>query len=86
MAKKTILKTFAIGILTVLLPIFSILPTYADGKFSVSPMNQKIILTPGETYRGSFKVTNPAENTADFTYTAKTTPFYVDDNYDIIQL
>ena len=56
----------------------------ADGQFSVSPMNQKVVLTPGETYDGSFKITNPATNALDFSYTASVTPFYVDDDYRII--
>lgn len=76
-------------ILTILFSIISLalcstFTAYADGKFSVSPMNQKIILTPGETYQGSFKVTNPGTNTANFAYKAAVTPFYVNDNYDIV--
>ena len=54
---------------------------HAENLFSVSPMNQKIVLTPGETYRGSFKLTNPASSDSNFDYQAKVTPFFVSENY-----
>ena len=47
-------------------------------------MNQKIVLTPGETYRGSFKVANPATNANDFSYKAAVSPFYVSEDYEPI--
>lgn len=53
-------------------------------QFSVSPMNQKIILNPGETYEGSFKVTNPNDSEMDFHYVTSVEPFYVDDNYEAV--
>lgn len=82
--KHLILKNLIMVLFIVPLTLCNILTAYADGKFSVSPMNQKIILTPGETYRSSFKVTNPGTNTANFAYKADVTPFYVNDNYEII--
>lgn len=60
---------------------------YADSEsgygFGVSPMKEKIILNPGETYSGSFKVTNPAKNTEDFSYVVSVSPVFVDENYNI---
>jgi hypothetical protein len=84
MAKKSIFKTLTAGILAMVLILCNTLTTYADGKFSVSPMNQKIVLIPGEVYRGSFKITNPADSATDFAYIAKATPFYVNDSYEIL--
>lgn len=37
---------------------------------TVSPMNQRIVLTPGETYQSSIKVSNPASATQPLKYTA----------------
>ncbi len=50
--------------------------------FSVSPMNERIILNPGEVYEGSFKVSNPASSEDDFSYIVEVKPFDVDENYN----
>lgn len=50
--------------------------TYAEGENStgsqmtVSPMNQKIILTPGESYQGAIKVSNPNSSTQNLKFSA----------------
>ncbi len=49
----------------------------------MSPLNQSILLTAGENYRGSFKITNPSVNDIDFKYEVTVEPFYVDDDYNI---
>ena len=54
----------------------------AEARFSVSPMNQKIVLTAGETYYGSFKVTNPDVSDAIFEYELGIKPFTVSDEYN----
>lgn len=79
------IKKILCGILAISFTIFgSWANVSADGAFSVSPMNQKIILNPGESYNGSFTITNPQSNLSDFEYTATVIPFYVDESYDII--
>ena len=44
--------------------------------FSVSPMFQNVSLVPGETYYGTFKITNPNTNTTDFYYVLSVQPFF----------
>ena len=51
--------------------------------FTVSPMSQKIQLKPGETYRGSIMVANPAAATEDFYYKVEINPFTITgDDYE----
>ena len=52
--------------------------TFAEGtgtSIFVSPMTQKIILTPGETYTGAIVVSNGNSATADLEYTAKVSSY-----------
>ncbi len=81
--KKRILKLFVL-VVCVIIGGTNISSAYADNDFLVSPMNQKIILSPGERYTGSFKVTNPGTNTSNFAYSLAVVPFYVDEDYQII--
>ena len=48
--------------------------------FSVSPMKQNIVLNPGDSFRGTFTVSNPASSQEDFKYTVTISPFYVKDD------
>lgn len=83
---KTKLKTLTLGIFSAVFLAVScfIVPTFADSTFSVSPMNQKIVLNPGEAYEGSFSITNPNSSTTDFDYVVNVVPFYVNDNYEAV--
>ena len=82
--KKMFLRLLVGCFCAIFLFLWNIDSTYADGQFSVSPMNQKIVLNPGETYYSSFKITNPATNDFNFLYEAEVTPFYVDSDYGVI--
>lgn len=57
---------------------------FADAKFSVSPMNQKIVLNAGEDYKGTFNITNPNDSENDFKYVLSVKSFFVDDKYDSV--
>ena len=52
--------------------------------FSVGPMNQKLILDPGESYTASFKISNPGSSKKDIRYELSVQPFYVNDEYATI--
>ena len=82
--RKTLLKTLFTGILSLMFCLTPLTAVFADGQFTVSPMNQKIVLTPGETYEGSFKVGNPSTNKTNFAYKAEVAPFYVTEDYEPI--
>ena len=77
------LKKIILTMATVVMCGFGLLPqaAFADMQFSVTPMNQKIILTPGEKYEGTFGVVNPANSANTFYYKLNVEPFYVDENY-----
>ncbi len=52
--------------------------------FSMTPMKEKVILNPGESYQSSFTIFNPASNTNNFDYQVEVKPFFVDENYNNI--
>lgn len=81
---KKITRGIACGILAATIALCGACESVlAESSFSVSPMKQKIVLTPGETYHGTFSISNPGSNTEDFSYRLAVTPFYVDENYEI---
>lgn len=48
--------------------------------FMMSPMTERLILKPGESYTGYFYIMNPEENTIPITYSLKIRGFYRDDS------
>ena len=55
---------------------------FADMEFAVSPMNQKIVLAPGEDYDGTFEIVAPQSSPQTFYYKLSVEPFSVDENYN----
>ena len=80
------LKMAVAGVLAVVFTIAGVSNAWAaDGPktaFTVSPMNQKIVLNPGESYKASFKVHAPGSNTGDVNYELSVGPFYVTEEYE----
>ena len=57
----------------------------ADGfGLTVTPMNQKIVINPGDTYEGSFKISNPAASTEPTHYEISAEPFYLNGKNDVV--
>lgn len=48
--------------------------------FSLSPMNQKVVLNPGESYRDTIIISNPSTSDEDFYYKIEVVPYDVDDD------
>ena len=56
-----------------------------DGTYmSMSPMNESVILNPGDVYKSSFMLSNPGYSHTPLSYAVSIMPFYVDENYDPI--
>lgn len=81
---KNKIKKIMSGALVAVVAVLMFAAPVNAATFSVSPMNEKIILVPGEVYEGSFKVSNPAASTEDFNYKIEVQPFYVDEDYNPI--
>ena len=69
------------SIMFALIPMASV--QAASFALTVAPMNQKIVVNPGETYEGSFKISNPADSTEASYYEIMVEPFYINDNEEI---
>lgn len=52
--------------------------------FSMTPMKENIILTPGEVFTSTFTIANPDTNDQDFPYSVEVSPFFVDEDYSHI--
>ena len=82
--KLEFFKKSIVGAITVICAfIHTALPAYADVGITLSPLNERLIVNPGQTYEGSFKVSSQAKNTDSVSYEITVEPFYVDENYDI---
>lgn len=78
------IRKFFIVVLTVIVSGLCVsVSVFADTAISVSPRNQRIILTPGETFVGSFTVSNPGTSDDSFDFFTEVVPFYVDEDYSL---
>ena len=82
MKYKTVFKIITFGAILIAASflVTSSRKAFASATYSVSPMNQRISLTPGETYHGTFKVTNLAISDSNVHYKLKIEPFAIDNN------
>jgi len=78
--KKCVLALEAI--ILSLLPVSGMASAEGYG-ITMSPLNQRIILTPGEKYAGTFTISNSLTNTSELKYGVVVQPFFVDDDYNI---
>ena len=81
MSKKMLSRLFAV--FSLLLGIIFGANVYAESNevtssIVLSPMNQRIILVPGETYVGSIDISNPNSSTQNLHYTAQIDSFSQD--------
>ena len=71
-----------VSILFALIPLASVQAyNYA---LTVAPMNQKVVVNPGETYEGSFKISNPVDSKNDLQYELSIEPFYISNDDDVL--
>lgn len=83
--KRNNFKKLVIGAVAVTFGAIGIVaPAFADVSISMSPLMQKLLLQPGETYEGSFKVIDQASNDEDLNFAMTVGPFSVDDDYNLI--
>jgi len=75
---------------TTVMMSLGVAPVLADDKddnmvgFSMSPMDQKIVLEPGDSYSSSLRIHNPGSHTVDVEYEVSVEPFYVNEEYTTI--
>lgn len=50
---------------------------------TMAPMNQKIVLNPGDSLNSSFKISNPSNSTQDTYYKIEVEPFYKNEKNEI---
>jgi hypothetical protein len=57
----------------------------ADSRgLTVAPMNEKVILNPGESVQSSFKISNPVDSTSVTNYELAVEPFYMKDGGEVV--
>lgn len=85
MKKQFRAKRLTVGVLAVVFVGISMLASgltcFEDASaFSLSPMNQTVVLNPGDTYRNTITVSNPSTSEEEFHYKVVVNPYDVDEN------
>lgn len=76
------IKRALIGLLALIgFAIISVHPVLAEGySLTMSPMNQDVVINPGESYQASFRISNGASSTRDTYYSITVEPFTINDD------
>ena len=71
-------------IIMFILPLLSVLYASAEKGviFTVSPMDEKIVLNPGDEYSSSLEIFIPDKYENDIKYNVEIAPYFVDENYN----
>ena len=86
---KTTIERFTAVVLVIVALAVSILntvvPVMAESRgLTVAPMNEKVILNPGESFQSSFKVSNPVDSTSATSYELAVEPFYMKNGGEVV--
>ena len=86
---KTTIKRFTAVVLAIVTLAVAILntvvPVMAESRgLTVAPMNEKVILNPGESVQSSFKISNPVDSTSVTNYELAVEPFYMKNGGEIV--
>ena len=59
----------------------------ADGfSLTMAPMNQRIVINPGESFETSFRISNSVNSTQDTYYKIEIQPFYMNENNNVVHV
>ncbi|MBR0431101.1 hypothetical protein IJJ05_02340 [Candidatus Saccharibacteria bacterium] len=83
-SRKTLIFIISMLFVGTNFALSSVFAESSNGGFMVGPMNQKIVLNPGDFYEASFTVSNPINNSNNIKYELSIQPFYVNDEYKTI--
>ena len=79
-------KWVVVGILTLVgvAMVQNVEPVMADSySLTVAPMNQSIVINPGESFKASFRISNSSGSTQDTYYKIEFEPFYMNEKNEI---
>ncbi len=76
---KKIISAIILGMVALFAPVVQFMDASAVGNraFTLSPMSQKVVLMPGETYRGSISLSGPSTLEGEFHYSVSVGPYNV---------